>query len=268
MPPVRKFPVLKWAGGKRWLTPRLLELIGEGRRTLIEPFVGGGALFFAYQPQRAILADTNSDLINLYSVIRNSATQLIARLTSYENSAEAFYRIRAMDPINDLDRAARTLYLCRNSFNGIYRVNSDGKYNVPYGYKTHRNDFDISALLAAESALQSATLLCQDFEETMRTASYGDIVYADPPYTVAHNQNGFIKYNRIMFSYQDQERLAKCARDAAARGARVLVSNADHDSVRCLYDGCLIHVVERHSVVGAKSAYRKCVTELLIEVAR
>ncbi|MFY7808041.1 MAG: DNA adenine methylase, partial [Fimbriimonadaceae bacterium] len=204
-------PVVKWAGGKRWLSNTLRAKLGSARPRIIEPFVGGGAFFFSMRPEEAILADSNSDLINAYTMLRDRLSDVCECLSTFKNNSEAYYLIRDSNPICSVERAARFLYLCRHSFNGIYRVNQNGFFNVPYGHKSHRDVFDRENLADASAALAKASLHCQDFESTIELAGPGDFVYADPPYTVAHNNNGFVKYNEIMFSYEDQRRLAKAA---------------------------------------------------------
>jgi len=259
-------PIVKWAGGKRWLAPILAQYAPRSDGRLIEPFCGGAAFFFASRPDKAMLADLNDDLINSYKAVRDKLPALLTVLHEFRNDEQSYYRIRAERPSNEVERAARTLYLCRLSFNGIYRVNLAGEFNVPYGHKTWRVAFDCPQLTAASHLFQRAEFLTQDFEATIATAVSGDTVYADPPYTVAHNNNGFLKYNERIFSFEDQRRLAKSARKAAERGARVVISNADHASIRDLYEGCTVFEVNRHSVIGAQPQYRKQISELLIVV--
>lgn len=256
-------PLIKWPGGKRALVPALLAHAPASFNKYYEPFFGGGALFFAIAPEKAVLGDVNEELISCYRCIRDQPQKLIAALRKKSNSAEDYYAVRASKPRTELSRAARFLYLTRLSFNGIHRVNLRGEFNVPYGHKTHLRPVDSEQLETTSRALSAATLEVGDFEATTKRASKGDFVFFDPPYTVAHANNGFVKYNENIFSWADQVRLAKCARSLASRGCHVLVSNADHASVRSLYKGIEHHVIKRHSVIAASSTHRRKITESL-----
>ena len=257
-------PFLKWAGGKRWLTQQGLPL-PETYERLIEPFVGGAAVFFALRPERAVLADINPELINLYEVIRDRPDQLRKVLEWYQRNhdSDCYYKTRARLFSSPLLRAARMLYLNRTCWNGLYRVNRKGQFNVPIGTKTAvimlDDDFE-----AAGSLLQRANLRCQDFEATISLAGEGDFLFVDPPYTVRHNMNGFIKYNENIFNWDDQVRLATSLDQARRRGAAILVTNADHPSVRDLYAGRFSYqAVERHSVLSGPTHGRGRTTEAL-----
>ena len=265
-PPQGRTPFLKWPGGKRWLVPEIKRRIGCVQGTYYEPFLGGAASFFALAPERAVLADLNGELMELYQAMRDSPDLLHERLLDHQSkhNRDHYYATRSVRPGNSVDRAARLLYLNRTCFNGIWRVNLRGEFNVPIGTKT-------SVVFARESfsdiamALQDATLLEQDFEATIELAGAGDIVYADPPYTVAHNHNGFLKYNDEIFSWSDQVRLFKALKGALSRGAGVLVSNANHDSIRALYrDFDCLDEVFRHSVIAGIANGRAPTSELLI----
>lgn len=256
-------PILKWPGGKRGLIKKILPLIPQSFRRYYEPFLGGGALFFWLQPRSGVLADKNQDLINCYVQIRDNPAAVVYCLSKMENSEEEYYRVRASEPKDEIERAARTYYLALLSFNGIHRVNLQGRFNVPYSHKVHLNPCNPSQIYAASDALKPMNLVCEDFEETVRSASAGDLIYIDPPYTVAHGNNGFIKYNAHIFSWSDQERLAKIARELKERGCSVILSNADHESIAKLYEGFAVTRVSRFSTISAKGAYRSDVTECI-----
>lgn len=256
-------PLIKWPGGKRTLVQELMKHIPKTYGTYYEPFFGGGALFFALQPRFAILSDLNSELIKCYQCVKDNPDDLIRILQGQQNSEENYYRIRSANPRTDLTRAARLLYLTRLSFNGIHRVNLRGEFNVPYGKKTHLNSVDEDLLLAASALLRNAKLKIGDFQKTTTNAKAGDIVYFDPPYTVAHANNGFVKYNEHIFSWADQVRLANYASELANKGCYVLVSNADHPSIIELYTNVKRIVLERHSVIAASSHHRRKITESL-----
>ena len=254
-------PLLKWPGGKRSLLPALRELVPSAFTTYYEPFVGGGALFFDLCPDGAVLADHNEHLISCYEEVRDNPSAVIEILQRMPNSPEDYYRIRRWSPTTAIEAAARTIYLATLAFNGIYRVNLRGEFNVPYGHKSHLQPCDRVRVMAASEALSRAQLMRADFEDALRTASCGDFVYLDPPYTVTHAKNGFLKYNARIFSWEDQERLACIARGLTARGCTVVVSNADHPSVRRLYADFEQRTVQRPSRIAASSEFRRRVTE-------
>ncbi|MGI9045861.1 MAG: DNA adenine methylase [Burkholderiales bacterium] len=256
-------PLIKWPGGKRALLKHLIPLVPKNYRNYYEPFLGGGALFFALQPRQAVLSDTNFDLINCYEQVRNNASRLVVALGKYHNSPEFYYQIRDTLPSTKLQKAARLLYLARLSFNGIHRVNLQGKFNVPYGRKLHLAAAEPEQIRLASEALARAKLSVADFERATLNAKKRDLVYFDPPYTVAHSNNGFLKYNERIFSWDDQIRLAAHAKRLAAKGCIVIVSNADHPSIKRLYPEFRYQVIERFSVIAASSDHRKRITEAI-----
>ncbi len=259
-------PFLKWAGGKRWLIPSLNLSKLQNDNKYIEPFLGGGALFFSLLPKSAILSDKNSELIETYEVIRNDPFNIMDRLSHHHkfHSVDYFYKIRENIPNNEIDRAARFIYLNRTCWNGLYRVNKRGRFNVPIGTKTNvvleTDDWE-----AISDSLKTAIILNRDFEESIEMATEGDVVFADPPYTVKHNNNGFVKYNESIFLWQDQIRLRDCLKRAADRGATVIVTNAAHDSIVDIYrKDFSINVMERASVLSGVSSARGRYQELFI----
>lgn len=261
--PGTSLQIIKWAGGKRKLMPAILEVAPAKFSSYFEPFLGGGAVFFSLLPKSAILSDTNAELVQMYIQIRDSPEKVLHHLRRMPNSEYDYYRIRATRPRSASGKAARLIYLCTLAFNGIYRQNLKGEFNVPYGYKTHVNPCNKAMLERMSNSLRGKTLLDADFEEAVRTAQKNDFVYFDPPYTVAHGNNGFIKYNAQIFSWADQKRLAGVALRLKRAGCRVLVSNADHASIRELYSDFQVRVIERHSVMAASSDFRRPVRECL-----
>jgi DNA adenine methylase len=256
-------PLIKWPGGKRKLLKHILNLLPISFGAYYEPFLGGGALFFALQPRTSCLSDNNNDLINYYIQVRDNVKEVISQLNNFKNTKEDYYKIRSEIPQNNITRAARLIYLTTLSFNGIYRTNLKGEFNVPYGHKTHLLPCETLKLRIASSALSLTQLCCQDFEESVTNARKGDLIYFDPPYTVAHDNNGFLKYNEIIFSWNDQIRLANIANKLARRGCKVIVSNADHISIRPLYDNFKLKIVERPSVIAASNKFRRQIRECL-----
>lgn len=265
----RFVPFLKWAGGKRWLVGRYPEFFPASFNTYIEPFVGAGSVYFHLQPDKAILGDFNQELISAYRAIQTDwralKNSLIYRSRRHRADSDYYYWLRSKTPIDLIERASRLIYLNRTCFNGIYRVNLKGEFNVPRGTKDkvliETDDFEGMSRL-----LQSAELAAGDFEQLVDRAQKDDFVFADPPYTVLHNYNGFRKYNEVLFSWADQERLAQALRRAALRGAKVLCTNANHESVRALYalPEFKLEVLSRPSRISADNASRKHFEELII----
>lgn len=263
-------PFLKWAGGKRWLlreNKTAFDLTGISR--YVEPFAGSAAVFFCLQPRRAILNDANAELIETYKAIKSDWKSVLDLLCRHHrsHSDDYYYQVRDATPTDLATRAARFIYLNRTCFNGLYRVNRRGEFNVPRGTKNSvildTDDFE-----RISRKLSRVNLQAGDFERVVDQCGSGDFIYADPPYTVKHNNNGFIKYNEKLFSWSDQERLKDALTRASGRGARVLVSNADHPSIQELYADASCSVVERHSVMASDSDRRKLTTELLIRLGR
>lgn len=259
-------PFLKWAGGKRWLVPRIQKLAPENYKRFIEPFLGSGAAFFALESQSAILSDTNADLINCYVAIRDEWQAVEDLLEEHQASHEHdyYYWMRDQKFRGRAQRAAQFIYLNRTCWNGLYRVNLKGEFNVPIGTKSavvmDDDDFEWTSAL-----LGGCQLVCCDFETTIDRAGEGDFVFVDPPYTVRHNFNGFIKYNEKIFSWADQVRLKKALVRAVQRGAKVLLTNANHPSIVDLYkDFPRRSAVSRMSVLSGDAEYRSKVEELLI----
>jgi DNA adenine methylase len=259
-------PFLKWAGGKRWFTERHLDLLPENYERYIEPFLGSGAVFFSEKPTSAVLSDLNPDLIATYRAVRDNPTEIQALLQLHHNSHDKiyYYKVRGEKPKDELALAAWFLYLNRTCFNGLYRVNLKNEFNVPIGTKTQvvlpTDNFDLIS-----KRLSNVELACVDFEETIDQAGSGDFVFVDPPYTVKHNLNGFIKYNQKIFSWEDQVRLRDAIVRAVNRGAKVMITNANHQSVRELYqDIGEQKALARSSVLAASANFRANVDELMV----
>lgn len=258
-------PFLKWAGGKRWLANTLVERFPDDINRYYEPFIGGGSVFFRLRPKKATLSDSNLSLIQTYEVVRDYPKRVLKRLNELQetHSEEQYYRMRDSNFTNRLEAAVRFLYLNRTCWNGLYRVNKLGKFNVPIGTKTSvvmpSDDFD-----AISAALSSVSLRCCDFAEAIGRAKAGDFIYCDPPYTVKHNNNGFLKYNEEIFSWCDQVRLAQALTRADLRGVRFAVSNAAHESILELYSGFSIENLQRASVISGQARGRGLYSELLV----
>lgn len=242
---VKASPLVKWPGGKRSLLKHLLKHVPNSYNQYFEPFFGGGALFFALQPSSSTVNDTNPELINLYLQVRDYPDRVISCLSLYKNTEEDYYVARNSVPVTPAARAARTYYLALLAFNGIHRVNLNGKFNVPYSHKTHLAPCEPDRVMAASKVLAATTILQGDFQDAVATAKKGDLVYLDPPYTVGSGKNGFIKYNSKLFSWDDQVRLARVAKELQTRGCTVIVSNANRPSIVELYSSFEIEEVSR-----------------------
>jgi DNA adenine methylase len=253
-------PLFRWAGGKRRLIEQIRPLLPAKFNRYYEPFCGGAAVFFALRPEVALLADRNAELINCYRQVKERPERVIAACQKLKNTKTEFYRVRASLPHDPVGAAARLIYLMNYSFNGIYRVNSRGKFNVPYGGKKKR-EFDVERIRRVSKAFAKVEFVHDDFEKAAAGAKSGDLVYFDPPYTVAHGNNGFIQYNEKIFSWEDQVRLESFARRLAKRGCHVIISNAEHPSLMKLYSDFKRETVRRHSGIGASSNSRKRISE-------
>lgn len=257
-------PFLRWAGGKRWLTDhRLLQQSEETR--IVEPFVGGGAVFFSRHWKSAILSDTNRFLINAYIHMKHDYVQLFRILSENfdRHSKSYYYLVRARMNSSSVQDAADFIYLNRSCFNGLFRVNLSGRFNVPIGTKSYEIR-EVSEFEEWSNRLQCAQIKLADFEETIEECGDGDFIFADPPYTVNHNTNGFIEYNEKIFSWDDQVRLHDCLLRAAQRGSKFALTNADHATVRELYSDCPLQVVDRGSEMAGRRSARGRTTEVVV----
>lgn len=258
---------LKWAGGKNWFINNHYDKLPINYNTYIEPFLGGGSVFFRMEPERSILSDTNRELILTYKAIRNKRIKLYETLKihSENHSREYYYQMRESVFTRSVDIAARFIYLNRTCFNGLYRVNKDNKFNVPIG--THNNVLHETDMFKERAKLlKKAKLFVCDFETTINLSSEGDFLFCDPPYTVQHNSNGFVSYNEKLFSWEDQIRLSQALIRAKDRGVQIILTNANHESVRNLYinEGFLLEPVSRYSSVSGKKESRTQYEELII----
>jgi DNA adenine methylase len=261
-------PFIKWAGGKRQLLPSLLEHAPAKPPHYFEPFVGGGALFFALRPEKAVLADVNKRLIRAYKGVRKSVDKVIALLKSYPHDPTFFYRFREakIDDGTDAEVAAWFIYLNKTGFNGLYRVNRDNRFNVPFGRYANPNICDEPILRACSVALASADLRVDDFESVVEKAKRGDFVYFDPPYVPLSTTSSFTSYTSGGFGESEQTRLRDTARRLKKRGVRVLLSNSSAPFVRELYtDGFDIIEVSATRVVNSKATARGAIVELIIK---
>lgn len=257
-------PFLRWAGGKNWFVKHLPKILGDlDYADYYEPFLGGGSVFFALRPRHAYLSDANEELIVAYSALQSDPDGVIAQIEQWEVNEEQYYLVRSLDSNDNIVRSARFIYLNRTSFNGIWRVNKSGQYNVPYG---HNDDykFDFDRIREASVALKGAAMRCCDYTESLKQVKKDDLVFIDPPYTVSHNNNGFIEYNKKLFSLNDQHELRRCIDGLIEAGAYFILTNAAHETVREIFDGVgSVVELDRHCGLGGKSARRQSVGELV-----
>ncbi len=260
-------PFLRWAGGKTWLLKNLDQFLPtEGYNNFHEPFLGGGAVYFHLTPtNNSFLSDLNSELIETYFSIKEEVNEVINELEILKNTKTEYYKIRSQRFIKSSKRAARFIYLNQFSFNGIYRVNLNGEYNVPYGYRK-KHQIDYANIKLASEALKNCELSANDFSQITKKVKSGDLVFLDPPYTVTHNNNGFVQYNQKIFSLEDQYRLAKTIEEIKEIGAYYILTNAAHSEILKIFKGKNDKVVEmnRASLIGGKNAKRGIYSELII----
>ncbi len=262
-------PVLKWAGGKQQLLPQLLSRIPKTYGRYIEPFFGGGALFFALVPKKAVISDSNAEIINLYRHLAKDAGAVIAAMDGHAYNETHFYSVRAQafDDLSPIEAAARTLYLNRSCFNGLYRVNRQGAFNVPFGRYDNPRLCDPEGLEAAGRALAAAEILCADYLEVLaEQARPGDFVYLDPPYLPAGGYADFKRYTKEQFREADHRALAEEVRRLASLGCHVLLSNAKHPLVWELYGDFDIEVVPARRNISSRAATRRG-EEVIVTVA-
>lgn len=261
-------PFLRWAGGKGWLASKIDVLFNLPQfNNYHEPFFGGGAIYLAVNPPNEVfLSDLNQELIDTYIAIRDFPEEVIAELREYENTEQFYYNLRANVPNEAAARAARFIYLNQTSFNGIYRVNRNGIYNVPYGYR-QKNFLEEDKLREVSIYIQDAHIFQGDFDMVRRNLNANDLVFLDPPYTVSHRatENGFIKYNQHLFSLVDQHRLSQLVDHIRDIGAYYILSNAAHNAIREIFyrEGDQLYEVNRASLIGGENAHRGQVSEYI-----
>lgn len=267
-------PFTKWTGGKRQLLPFIKDLMPESYDCYYEPFVGGGALLFDLAPNKAVINDFNSELINCYQQIKDCPNELIELLALHqENNSKDYYldlrsadRDGRIDEMTNVARAARILYMLRVDFNGLYRVNSKNQFNVPYGKYKNPKILDKDLLLAISDYLNhnKIQILNGDFEKAVETAKAGDFVYFDPPYVPISKTAAFTSYTHEGFSYEDQVRLRDKVKELSDKGVYVMLSNSASPLVEDLYKDFTIHYVEAMRTNGAKASTRGKVNEIIV----
>ena len=263
-------PILKWVGGKTQLLEQMKPLMPKTWNRYFEPFVGGAAVFFELRAQRpempAFLSDVNAELVNCYTVVRDDVDAVIEALRQHVYESEHYYKVRALNPaeLAPAARAARTIFLNKTGYNGLYRVNRSGQFNVPFGRFTKPLFCDVDNLHACARALRGVSIEHDDFSKVLERAKKGDFVYFDPPYVPLSPTSDFTAYIPGGFGEAEQRKLAKVFAKLAARGVHVMLSNSDTPLVRELYDGFDIHVVYASRSVNSNAARRGKLAEVVV----
>lgn len=268
-----KVPTLvKWAGGKKQLLPQFYKYFPEKIERYIEPFVGGGAVAFyvieRFKPKFVLLSDINEELINAYNVVKNNTPELIGALTALakKHSKEFYYKIRDIDPhsLSSIDMAARFIYLNKTCFNGLYRVNSKGKFNVPIGSYRNPQILDVRSLLEIHKLLKNAIIKVIPFEDVLEYAKKGDFIYFDPPYYPVREGKSFTKYSKNDFSKTDHEKLAEIFQKLDKLGCRVMLSNSDTEFIRRLYKNYNVNTVQAKRLINCDASHRGKINEIVV----
>ena len=258
-------PIIRWAGGKTWLVKYLSAKLDIGQFVSYhEPFVGGAAVLLHFKPDFAWISDSNRSLIETYKSLRRDPERIICILQEWGLTQQDYYHIRNLLPTDSSIAAARFLYLNHTSYNGLYRENRDGQYNVPWGHR-ERVDFDFENLINVAKYLETIHIRHNDFLRSLDQVQEGSLVFLDPPYTITHNKNGFVAYNQKIFSMTDQYRLSSMIDKIKRKGAYYILTNAAHDEVKRIFtrEGDKMFVLSRSSLIGGKNAnrgkYEECI---------
>ena len=267
-------PFLKWVGGKRQLISEIKELLPKRRRNLTyyEPFIGGGALLFDLQPKRAIINDYNEELINVYRIIRDYPYELIEDLKRHENTAEYFYKLRAIDRspafsnLTNIQRASRIIYLNKTCYNGLYRVNNAGEFNSPFGKYKNPNIVNAPVIKAVSKYLKTNDIHLShgDYESCLNNISPNSFVYLDPPYHPISDSSNFTGYIQGGWTEEDQVRLRNVCNCLTEKGVKFLLSNSSANFIKEIYKGYDIHIVKATRAINSDSKKRGQIDELLI----
>ncbi|MDR2438104.1 MAG: DNA adenine methylase [Planctomycetaceae bacterium] len=267
-------PFLKWVGGKRQIMPSIIEYLPQNVKTFqyVEPFVGGGAVLFHLQPPNAIVNDLNTELINVYKVIKNNLDALINDLKKHENNSAYFYTIRNQDRqpdyknLSDVERASRIIYLNKTCFNGLYRVNNAGQFNSPFGNYKNPNIINEPILRAVSNYLNSnaIVLLNEDYEVVLNKTKQNNFVYLDPPYHPISTNSNFTGYVQGGWNMFDQIRLREACDKLNAKGINFLLSNSSADFIKNQYQQYNIITVKANRAINSDGTNRGEIEELLI----
>lgn len=246
-------PFLKWAGGKSQMIPALLKNVPENYNKYIEPFIGGGALFFNLNHPQSIISDLNEELVITYKQVKDNIREVLLILESYKNTEEFYYKIRSLSPssLSNSERAARLIYLNKTCFNGLFRVNKKGEFNVPYGKRTGPF-LNKQNLLGASEYLRNTEIYHLDYKETLKKyAKKGDFIFLDPPYQPVGKFSDFKRYTKEFFYEKDQIELAGLFKDLTNKGCYVMLTNSDHPFILDLYKEFTIERIETKRLISS-----------------
>lgn len=266
-------PVVKWVGGKRQLLPEIRKYIPKRISTYYEPFLGGGAVLFDILPKKAVVNDVNSELINVYKVIRDDVESLINDLAKHKNEADYYYEIRAYDRepsiynnLTDIERSSRILYLNKTCYNGLFRVNQAGQFNTPFGKYKNPNIQNADTLRAVSEYFNKANIkfLSTDFEEAVKGCRKGSFVYFDPPYDPVSDSANFTGYAKSGFDRNEQVRLKKLCDKLNDRGIKFLLSNSSTEFIMDLYKDYKIEIIQAKRSINSNGNDRGEVDEVLV----
>ena len=266
-------PVVKWVGGKRQLIDALTPLFPKRISSYCEPFLGGGAVLFSLQPKEAYVNDINTELMNIYEVIRDNVDELISALSEHKNEEDYFYNIRDWDRNSvsytkrtSVEKAARIIYLNKTCYNGLFRVNNAGEFNAPYGHYRNPNIVDTPTLRAVSNYFQTArlTFTSMDYAEILSTVTKGTFVYLDPPYDPVSDTANFTGYTKGGFDRTEQIRLRECCDELNRRGIKFMMSNSATEFIREQYASYDINVVHAKRAINSNASKRGLVDEVVI----
>ena len=260
-------PFVKWVGGKTQLLSQLFPLMPERiTGTYHEPFVGGGAMFFALAPTHAVLSDLNPELVNCYRVIRTKVAALVDALREHVYEKDHYYAVRAQEPeqLPDVERAARFIFLNRTCFNGLHRVNRKGQFNVPFGKYTNPTICDEANLRRVGAALKHVDIHHSGYSNVLERAERGDFVYFDPPYAPLSATSSFTAYTSSSFGAQQQEELRDVVRELDRRGCKVMLSNSSAQFIRDLYAEFDVREVYATRAINRDASKRGPIAELVV----
>ncbi|GGB77714.1 modification methylase [Flavobacterium suaedae] len=268
-------PFLKWVGGKRQLMPSIVEHLPNNihKYNYVEPFLGGGAVLFHLQPKKAIINDFNSELINVYKVVKDDLEELIQDLKKHVNEADYFYELRGMDrreeftALTDVERASRVIYLNKTCFNGLYRVNNSGEFNSPFGRYKNPNIVNEPTLKAVNKYLNANEIIIKtgDYSETLKELNNKSFVYLDPPYHPVSASSNFTGYIQGGWNMYDQIKLREACDELNRRGIKFLLSNSSSDFIKEQYSDYNISIVKANRVLNSKASNRGEIDEVLIK---
>lgn len=260
-------PFLKWAGGKTRLISQYKDYFPQHYQTYYEPFLGGGAVFFHLQPSHAVLTDINADLVITYRCVRDNLEELITLLQAHQqrHNSEYYYDVRNYHNGTDLTKAARFIYLNKTCFNGLYRVNSQGKFNVPVGKYKNPGICQEEVLRVASLALQKVEIKQANFAEVLNYATgTNDFVYFDPPYYPLNKTSNFTAYSNFCFDENQQIKLRDIFIELAHKGVKVMLSNSDCPLIRDLYSDFNVHTISAARSINSNAQKRGKITEVLV----